>query len=147
MNDPIFGRVRAFAGKTKIYCYKCQKKCTGEVLRVSEKYFHKACFQCKACNKSLAAGGFFSKDNAYYCTVDYQKLFGTKCAACKLYVEGEVVSTMGNTYHQKCFTCSRCQQPFQSGGKVSEVTWREPFFCFLLLYSRINTINKHARNR
>lgn len=106
------------SGKTKIYCYKCQKKCTGEVLRVAEKYFHKTCFQCKTCNKSLASGGFFSKDNAYYCTIDYQKLFGTKCAACKLYVEGEVVSTMGNTYHQKCFTCSRCQQPFQSGGKV-----------------------------
>lgn len=112
------------AGKTKIYCFKCQKKCTGEVLRVAEKYFHKTCFQCKTCNKSLAAGGFFSKDNSYYCTLDYQKLFGTKCAACKSYVEGEVVSTMGNTYHQKCFTCSRCQQPFQSGSKVSIIFWQ-----------------------
>lgn len=36
-----------------------------------------------------------------------------------MYVEGEVVSTMGNTYHQKCFTCSRCNKPFQSGSKVS----------------------------
>lgn len=108
-----------FAGKTKIYCAKCTKKCSGEVLRVTDKYFHKTCFQCTTCNKSLAAGGFFSKDNAYYCTSDYQKLYGTKCAACKQYVEGEVVSTMGNTYHQKCFTCSRCQQPFQSGSKVN----------------------------
>lgn len=111
-----------FAGKVKICCTKCQKKCSGEVLRVAEKYFHKQCFQCHTCRKSLAAGGFFSKDNTYYCTGDYQKLFGTKCAACKLYVEGEVVSTMGNTYHQKCFTCSRCNQPFQSGSKVSSNT-------------------------
>lgn len=108
-----------FPGKAKICCTKCQKKCSGEVLRVTDKYFHKQCFQCSACKKSLAAGGFFSKDGSFYCTLDYQRLFGTKCAACKQYVEGEVVSTMGNTYHQKCFTCSRCNKPFQSGSKVS----------------------------
>lgn len=109
----------SFLGKTKIACAKCQKKCSGEVLRVSEKYFHKSCFQCKKCNKSLATGGFFSKDGAYYCTSDYQKLYGTKCCACNDYVEGEVVQTMGKTYHQKCFTCNRCNQPFQSGAKVT----------------------------
>lgn len=105
-------------GKTKIYCAKCQKKCSGEVLRVTDKYFHKACFQCIKCNKSLAIGGFFSKDSNYYCVADYQKTFGTKCAVCQNYVEGEVVSTMGNTYHQKCFTCTKCSQPFESGSKV-----------------------------
>uniref|UniRef100_A0AAG5D847 LIM zinc-binding domain-containing protein n=1 Tax=Anopheles atroparvus TaxID=41427 RepID=A0AAG5D847_ANOAO len=106
-------------GKSKIQCSKCQKKCSGEVLRVSDRYFHKTCFQCTKCNKSLATGGFFSKDGSYYCTFDYQKLYGTKCAACGQYVEGEVVSTMGNTYHQKCFTCSKCKQPFKSGSKVT----------------------------
>ncbi|XP_055613082.1 actin-binding LIM protein 1-like isoform X7 [Uranotaenia lowii] len=106
-------------GKSKIQCNKCQKKCSGEVLRVTDRYFHKSCFLCTKCNKSLSTGGFFSKDGAYYCTLDYQKLYGTKCAACGQYVEGEVVSTMGNTYHQKCFTCSKCKQPFQSGSKVT----------------------------
>lgn len=106
-------------GKNKICCSKCTKKCSGEVLRVAEKYFHKQCFQCSQCFKSLASGGFFSKDNIFYCTQDYQRLYGTRCAACKKYVEGEVVSTMGHTYHQRCFTCSRCSQPFQSGSKVS----------------------------
>lgn len=106
-------------GKTKIYCAKCQKKCSGEVLRVTDKYFHKSCFQCVTCNKSLAAGGFFAKESNYYCVADYQKMYGTKCAVCQLYVEGEVVSTMGNTYHQKCFTCTKCRQPFESGSKVT----------------------------
>ncbi|XP_055699830.1 actin-binding LIM protein 1 isoform X1 [Phlebotomus papatasi] len=106
-------------GKTKIYCAKCQKKCSGEVLRVTDRYFHKTCFQCTTCSKSLATGGFFSKDGAYYCTLDYQKMYGTKCAACNLYVEGEVVSTMGKTYHQKCFVCSGCKKSFQSGSKVT----------------------------
>lgn len=90
-----------FSGKSKICCFKCQKKCSGEVLRVSDKYFHKQCFQCFTCRKSLATGGFFSKDNSFYCTSDYQKLFGTRCVACKMYVEGEVVFTMGEIFHQK----------------------------------------------
>lgn len=77
-----------FSGKT--YCQACKKKCSGEVLRVQDKYFHTQCFKCKACGNSLAQGGFFSKDGAYYCTADYQRNFGTKCAACQDYVEGEV---------------------------------------------------------
>ncbi|XP_036323548.1 actin-binding LIM protein 3 isoform X2 [Rhagoletis pomonella] len=106
-------------GKQKIYCAKCDKKCSGEVLRVADKHFHKACFQCCQCKKSLATGGFFTKDGVYYCIPDYQRLYGTKCAACQQYVEGEVVSTMGKTYHQKCFTCSKCSNAFKSGSKVT----------------------------
>lgn len=89
------------------------------MLRVADNHFHKACFQCCQCRKSLATGGFFTKDGAYYCIPDYQRLYGTKCATCSQYVEGEVVSTMGKTYHQKCFTCSKCKQPFKSGSKVT----------------------------
>ncbi|CAH1134846.1 unnamed protein product [Ceutorhynchus assimilis] len=103
----------------KTYCQACKKKCSGEVLRVQDKYFHTSCFKCKACGSSLAQGGFFSKDGAYYCTADYQRNFGTKCAACGDYVEGEVVTALGKTYHQKCFTCARCRQPFPSGEKVT----------------------------
>lgn len=137
-----------FLGKSKIYCAKCQKKCSGEVLRVTDKYFHKSCFQCVKCSKSLAAGGFFSKDGNYYCTIDYQKLYGTKCAVCNLYVEGEVVSTMGNTYHQKCFTCTKCVQPFESGSKVSidlfskreAINCYGDFWLFSLLHFPINSL-------
>ncbi|XP_055381382.1 actin-binding LIM protein 3 isoform X2 [Condylostylus longicornis] len=117
----IFGYYCFGYGKNKVYCAKCQKKCTGEVLRVADKHFHKSCFQCCKCKKSLATGGFFTKDSSYYCIPDYQKLYGTKCAACNQYVEGEVVSTMGNTYHQKCFTCTKCKHPFQSGSKVTNI--------------------------
>ncbi|XP_026273872.1 actin-binding LIM protein 1 isoform X6 [Frankliniella occidentalis] len=103
----------------KTYCQSCKKKCSGEVLRVQDKYFHIACFKCKVCRNSLAQGGFFCKDGAYYCTSDYQRQFGTKCAVCNEYVEGEVVSALGNTYHQKCFTCGRCRQAFPSGERVT----------------------------
>nr|CAD7444958.1 unnamed protein product [Timema bartmani] len=103
----------------KTFCHNCKKKCSGEVLRVQDKYFHIGCFKCQVCKNSLAQGGFFCKDGAYYCTADYQRQFGTKCAVCGDYVEGEVVSALGNTYHQKCFTCARCRQPFPSGERVT----------------------------
>ncbi|CAG9861145.1 unnamed protein product [Phyllotreta striolata] len=77
------------------------------------------CFKCKVCRSSLAKGGFFSKDGEYYCTNDYQKNFGSKCAICNEYVEGEVVTALGKTYHQKCFTCNRCKQNFPAGEKVT----------------------------
>ncbi|XP_039291677.1 actin-binding LIM protein 3 [Nilaparvata lugens] len=105
--------------KGKTYCQSCKKKCSGEVLRVQDKYFHIACFKCKVCKNSLAQGGFFCKDGGYFCTKDYQTLFGTKCAICGDYVEGEVVSALGNTYHQKCFTCARCRHAFPSGERVT----------------------------
>ncbi|XP_044271565.1 actin-binding LIM protein 3 isoform X2 [Tribolium madens] len=97
--------------KGKTLCQACKKKCSGEVLRVQDKYFHTQCFKCKVCGNSLAQGGFFSKDGAYFCTADYQRNFGTKCATCHDYVEGEVVTALGKTYHKKCFTCDRCRQP------------------------------------
>jgi len=61
------------------------------------------------CKASLAQGGFFNHEGFYYCSADYQRQFGTKCVACGDYVEGEVVTALGNTYHQRCFTCSSCR--------------------------------------
>ncbi|CAG7720658.1 unnamed protein product [Allacma fusca] len=108
----------------KTVCCACKKKCSGEVLRVQEKYFHIRCFKCKVCSNSLADGGFFLHEGDYYCTSDYQERWGTQCGACGRYVEGEVVTALGNTYHQNCFTCARCRKPFPTGAKVT-VSGRE----------------------
>ncbi|XP_075679054.1 actin-binding LIM protein 3-like isoform X1 [Dermatophagoides pteronyssinus] len=108
----------------KVLCESCLKKCSGNVLRVGKVYFHIACFKCHECGVSLSKGGFFThsinNNSNYYCTKCYQNSFGTKCAACNEFVEGEVISALGNTYHQQCFRCNRCRQPFPSGEKV---TW------------------------
>ena len=45
-----------FLGKT--YCKGCHKKCSGEVLRVGDLYFHNGCFNCKGCSISLSQGKF-----------------------------------------------------------------------------------------
>ncbi|XP_011312350.1 actin-binding LIM protein 2 isoform X4 [Fopius arisanus] len=101
----------------RTFCHSCKKKCSGEVLRVQDKYFHIGCFKCAQCNNSLAQGGFFAKEGSYYCTKDYRERWGTRCAGCGEYVEGDVV-TAGekHAFHPNCFHCQRCRQPLLGQG-------------------------------
>ncbi|XP_026078379.1 actin-binding LIM protein 2-like isoform X4 [Carassius auratus] len=102
-----------------IPCQNCGNPCKGEVLRVQNKHFHIKCFVCKVCGCDLAQGGFFVRQGEYICTLDYQRLYGTRCFSCEEFIEGEVVSALGKTYHQRCFACAICKQPFPAGGRVT----------------------------
>ncbi|XP_068508653.1 actin-binding LIM protein 1 isoform X18 [Syngnathus scovelli] len=105
--------------KPLIQCFKCRQPCKGEVLRVQNKHFHLKCFTCKACGCDLAQGGFFMKNGDYLCTVDYQRMHGTRCNGCGDFVEGEVVTALGKTYHPACFVCTICKRPFPAGDRVT----------------------------
>ncbi|XP_043400637.1 actin-binding LIM protein 2 isoform X14 [Chelonia mydas] len=104
---------------TAILCNNCGNPCKGEVLRVQNKYFHIKCFVCKACGCDLARGGFFVRQGDYICTLDYQRLYGTRCISCDEFIEGEVVSALGKTYHPACFVCALCRLPFPPGDRVT----------------------------
>uniref|UniRef100_A0A2K6SAT2 Actin-binding LIM protein 2 n=1 Tax=Saimiri boliviensis boliviensis TaxID=39432 RepID=A0A2K6SAT2_SAIBB len=104
---------------TAILCNTCGNVCKGEVLRVQNKYFHIKCFVCKACGCDLAEGGFFVRQGEYICTRDYQRLYGTRCFSCDQFIEGEVVSALGKTYHPDCFVCAVCRLPFPPGDRVT----------------------------
>ncbi|XP_016122631.1 actin-binding LIM protein 1-like isoform X19 [Sinocyclocheilus grahami] len=106
-------------GKLVIQCYKCGEPCKGEVLRVQSQHFHIKCFTCKVCGCDLAQGGFFMKNGEYLCTLDYQRLHGTRCNGCGDFVEGEVVTALGKTYHPTCFVCTVCKRPFPAGDRVT----------------------------
>ncbi|XP_042078807.1 actin-binding LIM protein 1 isoform X20 [Haplochromis burtoni] len=105
--------------KPLIQCYKCGQPCKGEVLRVQNKHFHLKCFTCKVCGCDLAQGGFFMKNGDYLCTLDYQRMHGTRCNGCGDFVEGEVVTALGKTYHPSCFVCTICKRPFPAGDRVT----------------------------
>nr|XP_023494185.1 actin-binding LIM protein 2 isoform X10 [Equus caballus] len=104
---------------TAILCHTCGNVCKGEVLRVQNKHFHIKCFVCKACGCDLAEGGFFVRQGEYICTRDYQRLYGTRCFSCDQFIEGEVVSALGKTYHPDCFVCAVCRLPFPPGDRVT----------------------------
>uniref|UniRef100_A0A915HRK2 Uncharacterized protein n=1 Tax=Romanomermis culicivorax TaxID=13658 RepID=A0A915HRK2_ROMCU len=108
---------RKFSGKIK--CEICKKKCKGDIFKADDKYFHIACFICKTCKKPLSELGYFAHKNEYYCPTDYHSQFGSKCSSCNKYVEGEAVQCMGKTFHQNCFRCDRCRQPFAAGQKAT----------------------------
>uniref|UniRef100_A0A3B4XH12 Actin binding LIM protein family member 2 n=1 Tax=Seriola lalandi dorsalis TaxID=1841481 RepID=A0A3B4XH12_SERLL len=97
----------------------CGLPCKGEALRVQNKHFHIKCFVCKVCGCELAQGGFFVRQGEYICTLDYQRLYGTRCFSCQDFIEGEVVSALGKTYHPRCFVCASCKQPFPAGDRVT----------------------------
>ncbi|XP_054885965.1 actin-binding LIM protein 1-like isoform X6 [Poeciliopsis prolifica] len=105
--------------KPLIQCYKCGEPCKGEVLRVQNKHFHLKCFTCKVCGCDLAQGGFFMKNGDYLCMLDYQRMHGTRCNGCGDFVEGEVVTALGKTYHPSCFVCTICKRPFPAGDRVT----------------------------
>ncbi|XP_061914586.1 actin-binding LIM protein 1a isoform X9 [Entelurus aequoreus] len=105
--------------KPLIQCFKCGQPCKGEVLRVQNKHFHLKCFTCKVCGCDLAQGGFFMKNGEYLCTLDYQRMHGTRCNGCGDFVEGEVVTALGKTYHPACFVCTICKRPFPAGDRVT----------------------------
>uniref|UniRef100_A0A672MPP1 Actin-binding LIM protein 1-like n=1 Tax=Sinocyclocheilus grahami TaxID=75366 RepID=A0A672MPP1_SINGR len=105
--------------KPLIRCAKCGEVCKGEVLRVQAKHFHIKCFTCKVCGCDLAQGGFFMKNGEYLCTLDYQRIHGTRCNICGEFVEGEVVTALGKTYHPACFVCTICKRPFPAGDRVT----------------------------
>ncbi|XP_008303330.1 actin-binding LIM protein 1-like isoform X2 [Stegastes partitus] len=107
------------AGKQVIQCFRCGKSCKGEVLRVQSGYFHIKCFTCKVCGCDLAKSGFFMKNGDFLCPLDFQRLHGTLCSNCGEFVEGEVVTVLGKTYHPACFVCTLCKQPFPAGDCVT----------------------------
>ncbi|XP_034021232.1 actin-binding LIM protein 2 isoform X2 [Thalassophryne amazonica] len=106
-------------GGGPVTCQNCGKPCKGEALRVQNKHFHIKCFICKVCGCELAQGGFFVRQGDYVCTLDYQRLYGTRCFSCQEFIEGEVVSALGKTYHPRCFVCASCKQPFPAGDRVT----------------------------
>ncbi|XP_021251010.1 actin-binding LIM protein 2 isoform X5 [Numida meleagris] len=73
----------------------------------------------EACGCDLAQGGFFVRQGDYICTLDYQRLYGTRCFSCDEFIEGEVVSALGKTYHPDCFVCAVCRLPFPAGDRVT----------------------------
>ncbi|KAK3559839.1 hypothetical protein QTP86_021436 [Hemibagrus guttatus] len=85
----------------------------------SVEYSISNCSVKDVCGCDLAQGGFFVRQGEYICTLDYQRLYGTRCFSCEQFIEGEVVSALGKTYHPRCFVCAICKQPFPAGDRVT----------------------------
>lgn len=108
-------------------CVRCKNVCSGETLRFNDKLFHANCLVCLVCGKDLAFVGFFVQNDQYFCPEDFQERFGTKCNICHMFLEGEGINVGGNVYHERCFVCASCKNPFPPGEKV--VSRGEEYIC------------------
>ncbi|XP_031567014.1 actin-binding LIM protein 3-like [Actinia tenebrosa] len=106
-------------GEADIFCWKCRKPCSGEILKFNDHIFHSDCLTCRVCNCLLKSQPIFDYEDHYYCGDDYHRNYGQKCHACKQFIEGEAVAVHGNVYHDSCFVCGYCRQPFPNGEKIA----------------------------
>lgn len=87
----------------RVYCSMWTKAWNGLTLLMP------ICVSRIVCGCDLAQGGFFMKNGEYLCMLDYQRMHGTRCNGCGDFVEGEVVTALGKTYHPTCFVCTICK--------------------------------------
>ncbi|VUZ56412.1 unnamed protein product [Hymenolepis diminuta] len=79
------------------------------------------------CKSSLKTGGFFMKNDKYYCQKDYQKISTPRCKVCGEVLVGDIVSALSYSFHKGCFICSQCKTPFSPGNRVT--IWKDEFYC------------------
>lgn len=101
-----------------VRCGRCREICSGETLRSGDRLFHANCLVCLVCGRDLANVGFFVQNDQYFCPEDFQERFGTKCGICHQFLEGEGINVGGKAFHERCFVCASCRNPFPPGEKI-----------------------------
>ncbi|OCT92468.1 four and a half LIM domains protein 2 [Xenopus laevis] len=124
--DSLFGK-KYLLREENPYCVKCYEslysnsceECKkpigydGKDLSYKDRHWHESCFHCFQCKKSLVDKPFAAKDEHLVCTECYSNEYSSKCNECKKTIMPGTrkMEYKGNSWHETCFICSRCQQP------------------------------------
>jgi len=101
-------------------CPGC-KKSVSSGIRALDHLWHKECFSCSKCRKSLLTGSFVSGDDGKpLCGDCYDENFGKRCNKCHKTISGVFLNIDGKDYHRECFVCSSCKSPFDGGYFVKD---------------------------
>ncbi|KAG9339424.1 hypothetical protein JZ751_023561 [Albula glossodonta] len=96
-------------------CEECKKPigCNSRDLSYKDRHWHEDCFHCFQCRRSLVDKPFSTKDEQLLCTECYSNEYSSKCHECKKIIMpgSKKMEHKGNSWHETCFTCQRCQQP------------------------------------
>ncbi|VDO46878.1 unnamed protein product [Haemonchus placei] len=130
-------------------CEVCKKKCSGDVLKANDKYFHIQCFQCKQCSRPLGESGFYTAaDGSYLCPEDYRAIGrGTTTRQTTLSKTPDVDSrpaavngeqTINNVKESEELSplgspsadCAACDQPLHSGQVLLALGLSWHVYCF-----------------
>uniref|UniRef100_A0ACB8FIH8 Four and a half LIM domains protein 2 n=1 Tax=Sphaerodactylus townsendi TaxID=933632 RepID=A0ACB8FIH8_9SAUR len=96
-------------------CEECKKSigCDCKDLSYKDRHWHETCFHCFQCKNSLVDKPFAAKEEHLLCTECYSNEYSSKCSECKKTIMPGTrkMEYKGNSWHETCFICPRCQQP------------------------------------
>ncbi|XP_065225446.1 LIM/homeobox protein LMX-1.2 isoform X2 [Planococcus citri] len=101
----------------RILCEGCGHKIQDRYLmKVGDGSWHEHCLACSICGIQLSHS-CYSRNNKFYCKMDYDRLFGVKCTRCGVTIlpQEMVMRAQDYVYHLPCFICIMCCQPLQKG--------------------------------
>jgi len=98
-------------------CAACGKELGfGSHVRALETTFHRDCFKCDSCAKSLLEISFIPDEkNKPLCPDCFELKVLKKCYSCKKPIKSTYLDIEGNFFHKECFTCHNCGSQFEGG--------------------------------
>jgi LIM domain-containing protein 2 len=105
-------------------CTKCNQVISAGGVTYKSTSWHRECFTCTHCKKTLAGEKFTSHEDRPFCAECYGILFAKKCANCTKPITGlgstKFVSFEERHWHSDCFQCGRCQVSLVGQGFLTE---------------------------
>merc|ERR1712029_158388 len=118
---------KCYEEKFATKCIKCNKVITQGGVTYRNEPWHRECFTCTHCQKSLAGQRFTSRDDKPYCADCFGELFSKRCTACSKPITGK--GGFGNTkfiafeklaWHYECFICAMCKESMVGKGFIQD---------------------------
>merc|ERR1711953_602 len=115
---------KCYEEKFATKCIKCSKVITQGGVTYRNDPWHRECFTCTHCQKSLAGQRFTSRDDKPYCADCFGELFSKRCTSCAKPITGiggtRFISFEGRHWHNDCFVCSSCRGSLVGKGFITD---------------------------
>lgn len=137
-NDEIYC-IKCYEDKYATRCTKCKQVIVSGGVTFRNEPWHRDCFNCCNCNKSLAGQRFTTRDVANetvkntnktnqphnaYCIDCYGELFAKRCFACSQAITGlggtRFVTFEDRSWHNDCFVCNDCTTSLVGKGFITD---------------------------
>ncbi|XP_045472471.1 uncharacterized protein LOC123679123 isoform X4 [Harmonia axyridis] len=115
---------KCYEEKFATRCIKCNKVITSGGVTYKNEPWHRECFTCTHCSKSLAGERFTSREEKPYCAECFGELFAKRCFACNKPITGiggtKFISFEDRHWHNDCFFCAMCRSSLVGRGFITD---------------------------